>query len=421
VHRGGSIPTRCTASWARAKSGELFLRTTHRRMSTHRSLSVRGVVGLLVANFVVGSSALAQRSLPSAIAHIQSPFSRVASVVPLGADAFVVSDPIENSIVLVAGGSLAARVIGRQGRGPGEYTSVAGLVALNRDSVAFKDPISLRIFVINAEGEISDLPIGRDNSISLNRDQLVGADRVGGLYFVRTARGGDGRVRLSDSSLVVRVRRDDGSMTVVSRLRPAIAVEGGAGPVVEAATRSASPRSAAQFVLELPFEDGVLAAPDGGIVIVRASPYRVDRCRMGASCSIGPVLRPAVPFSTERRKVFAAAASASGEGRANVTFEQLTGWPSWEPAFSRRAGSPFGPAPVWLDSRGFVVVERIRTDRVDQVRHDVIDSSGRRTGLLVMAANQRIVGFVRDWVVVATRDENDLERLSIHSWPAWPG
>ncbi len=159
----------------------------------------------------------------------------------------------------------------------------------------------------------------------------------------------------------------------------------------------------------------MVAFPDSWVAIVRVSPYRIDWCRVGGECAIGPELEGVQPFSDASKSALLHAAHRVGEWRHSTELATTIGWPSTRPAFSVRPLSPEG-ATAWPTPEGNVLVERLRIEPSPQVRYDVIDRSGKRVLNLRLGHNQRVVGFGRRHVYVVTKDADGLERLSRHPW-----
>ena len=82
------------------------------------------------------------------------------------------------------------------------------------------------------------------------------------------------------------------------------------------------------------------------------------------------------------------------------------------PEARTRAGGAFAAAD------GTLLVFRERSRSAPGNDYDAIDRSGRRIRAIHLPRNERIVGFGAVSVYVAVRDDDGIERLRRHPWPA---
>ncbi|MEJ2482510.1 MAG: hypothetical protein P8049_05185, partial [Gemmatimonadota bacterium] len=181
----------------------------------------------------------------------------------------LVADGAENRLIRYSNDLATATVIGREGQGPDEYRQPDGLFALPGDSTLMTDLGNGRLAVLDPEGTIvRTAPIareGEEGSLMLLLPRATDAE--GGIWFTTRAAPG---MRPGDSVQIRRLDPGTGEIEEVARLAP---------PPESRSTSGGGGRQE-ERVMPVPFgpEDDWAVGP-GGLAIVRAEPYRVERVR----------------------------------------------------------------------------------------------------------------------------------------------
>ena len=168
------------------------------------------------------------------------------------------------------------------------------------------------------------------------------------------------------------------------------------------------------------------ALPDGRVVIVQPSPYRVDVLGLNKSVTHGPTqaYTPIKMTATERNAYRAALKSSSpigitrtsGSGTAGTNVSTTSQgppqreipdeeFPAVMPPFS-------GQGAVLISPDGEIWVLRTRPASDKVPTYDIFNSAGQLTGKATLKPNSAVVGFGAGVVYVARQDpEDDLRYL----------
>ena len=331
----------------------------------------------------------------------------------------LVADGVEARLVRLSPDLAEATVIGREGQGPDEYRQPDGLFALPGDSTLMTDLGNGRLAVLAPDGSIVRTePIARENEDGGMMLVLPAAtDAEGGIWFA--SRGGMGRqMSLDDSLQVRRLDLATGEMPIVARLTPppmTSSTSGGAG-------------NTQQRIMPIPFgPEDAWSVGAGGLAIVRAEPYHVERIRPDGSVVVGPeaawepvsVKRAdqeewldglsgglSVMVSEENgvRNTSLSRGGSRPPGMDADSFE----WPETKPAFSARDAQVDFAGRVWV---------RRNTKAGEPPLYDVFDHEGRRSGQVEFPPGRSLVGFSRGYVYLARTDELDFNWLERYAEP----
>jgi hypothetical protein len=328
----------------------------------------------------------------------------------------LVADGAENRLIRYSPDLTTTVVLGREGQGPDEYRQPDGLFALPGDSTLMTDLGNGRIAVLAPDGAIvRTAPIARDGDEgSLMLVLPGGTDAEGGIWF--TTRTGPG-MRLEDS---VQIRRLDPATGVIERVAHL------APPPVSRSTSGGGGRQE-ERVMPVPFgpEDDWAVGP-GGLAIVRAEPYRLERVRPDGEVVQGPEIEWK-PVKVKRADQEEWLDALSGGLMVMVTEENgirntnlrrggrppgmdldSFEWPETKPAFV--------PRSTFVDFAGRVWVRRnVRAG--EPALYDVFGFDGRPTGQVELPPDRRLLGFSRDYVYLARTDELDFQWLERYPEP----
>lgn len=327
-----------------------------------------------------------QVRLPPANATLSETFTALTSVRELNDGRVLLSDPRERRLVVADFATQRVMPIGRSGNGPGEYAFALPFHPLGADSSVMADALTRRWLLLDRDSIVDTVtpadPVVRTVQFA------YGFDTFGNVLALTSPPLGPGGNTLSetDSTFVVLLARGTGSGDTITRLRPSPPQHPDAPP---AALR--------------PYEQAWLAH-DGWVVVARLDPYRVDwRTPDGRWIRGAPLPVPAEPFDAAERERYA---DRLREGQRPWTVR----WPDNVPPF------PVGDV-VQPTLNGRVVIRRTPTARHAEPRYDVLNRRGELEKQIVMAPNERILGFGRASVYVVVKDSlTDLETLRRHAW-----
>ena len=373
----------------------------------------RGVRTLAAVALLAPASAAAQKvpvvQLKPADAKLDEEFTSLGDVRELKDGRVLVSDLRENKLVVADLRTGKLEVIGRVGSGPGEFRRPGPMFALGGDSTLLSDSGNRRWLLLDGARIVGMVP-PETPAITGVRGFAMGADVRGRALGVLPAgrRGGDPSGPL-DSAFVVLVSRSTGKADTVARLRPPST---GVTRMIKGPDGREIPLS---MVPPLATPEHAILFPDGWLAIARLEPYRVDwrtpegRIILGAALPV-----PSVRMDDrEKRAYLARFARLSGRPPADPSSRD--DWPETIPAFSALMG--YGPV-LFASPDGRVLVQRTPTASHEEPLYDVVDRGGKLTGRLSLPANQKIVGFGTKAVYVAVTDDDGIERLRRHPWPA---
>jgi hypothetical protein len=358
-------------------------------------------VAALVHGPTTAAAQIVSLSVPAAT--LEMPFSFVRGVRELSDGRLLIADYIENRVVLANLVSGTVQDVLTDGAGPRHVRLPMGIVALG-DSSLVMDYGNSRTIVLD--------PVGRVVRASIveqpGRLFVRGLNRSGEWLYAVPAWSEGPAALPNDSVRIVRWRPGTDRVTTVFTMQ-GTRYRQDRGPSLE-------PRIP---TVGFAGQDAWVVLPDGGVRVVRHSPFRVERMTADGRWTHGPEIavttRP-VTSADKRRHVleFAAASPRSGRGpdggmgrgpmpsAAEVSrLVETTEWAPSHPAFDA--------AGVFAAPRDHVWVLR-ETDRTRPAFYDVFDGEGRRVRSVRLPAGRRVV-LVTARGVYTVRESEDGEQF----------
>jgi hypothetical protein len=346
-------------------------------------------------------------------------FSVIRAVMALPDGRLVVSDPQENRVSLIDFPKGTSRLLGRVGEGPREFKRAGGLYRGRAGAVWVFDQELQRLLPVLPSGALQDvipLPVGGIvGGFSARGPDNIFPDTLGHTYYARRGSGAGREGFTAQTAVLLRYRPGVRPDSVTQLLRR----------VTKTIEARPSGLGSYQDVLFSP-EDAWIAAPDGGIAVVRAAAYRVEWIPLAGATVSGPAIsHKQIPISQAEKELIASGVAGS-RGRTTVSIAMVPpGGPS-----GALSGAPV-PMPVgellfakfktpvnlrenrWprLDESGRVWVERSQPFGVKVSVFDVFDRSGKLVDRVELPAGSRLVGFDQHWIYAARLDGDDFEHL----------
>lgn len=330
-------------------------------------------------------------------------FSRIVGIRELRDGRILVADAGDRRVVVADFVTRALTMISRQGRGPGEYTSVSPLYQLAGDSTLMPDPANGRWLVFNADHVVRTAPPD-DPAVVKSRGGFRGADARGHIMITTApdVRGGTQLFGKGDSVGVLLIALASGSADTIARLQMA--------PLILQSQLDKSGRPTSLSVLNPPLSVGEepWLFPDGWIAVARLGPYRVDWRMPNGRWIRGSALPfDEQPVDAREREAFLNRRAQFSGTRSALPPEDA--WPKTVPPFLSR---PLVPAPdgtVWI----------LRTPTADRPgnRYDQVDRLGRLVAWLELPPAQRLASLGSKAAYVINTDDDGLQRLTRHPWP----
>ncbi len=377
-----------------------------------RALSVvlAFLLGVLVPVELFGQSPQLQRKGQE----FAEPFARVAGLRELAPGRLLVSDGIEEKVLLVDLAKGSASQVGRAGPGPKEYKGPDALHPLPGGATLLVDLGNSRLTTLAADGTIGESRSFVDEGNDGFAIRLpAGTDARGRLYYQPMAGSPSGQ---PDSARVVRFDRASGRADTVAKV---------ALPVVNRRT-SGTENNRNERIMPRPFaaQDAWAVAPDGRIAVARANPYRLDwvgvdgRITAGTPVSWKPVpvrdadkqawieaMANGLTIRAENRNGQQSISFARGGTRERADASQFT-WPEGKPAFPAGA--------VRVTPEGEAWVERYVPAGAPR-QFDVFDARGRLVRSVTLPAGVRLVGFGQGVAYGARVDDDGMEWLAAYT------
>ncbi len=363
------------------------------------------------------------------VAEFEEPFSRVSGMRELSDGRVIVSDQREKLVHLVDLQRQTARVVSREGSGPGEYAMPTSLFAMPNDQTLLVDMMNRRFLMIRPDGTPGETIA--PPSITPPAGAGAGpAAMIGGLV---NPRGVDGQGRLYFQDMGIRPGQASPDSVPVLRWTPGqTRVDTAAwvkGPPTSMATTPAGPAGGGGTRMSFTMGSSVVWSPqeawavagDGRVARVQPDPYRVvwyDANRRGTAGPTVPYSPIRVTEADKRAYIEQQAANPptmimmGGGGGASVQRPQMP-----EPTFAETKPAFSGTSSVFASPEGEVWVLRTRPANDHTPVYDVFDASGRLARKVALARGSRVVGFGRQSVYVVRTDEDDLEYLQRFARP----
>jgi hypothetical protein len=355
------------------------------------------------------------------------PFSCISGIRELSDGRIIVSDVREKTVQLIDLKKGTATKIGREGQGPGEWSTPQGVFAVPGDTSLLWDPQNRRFLTIRPDGSL-----GKEVTVDLGggaRGQIMStlpraADTQGRLYyqgsgFVFTE--GQPPTQL-DSAPILRYDRRTAKLDTVSFIQL---------PKSDIQTSS----SAGNVSIRMTGQNAVASqrawavAPDGRIAFISPEPYHVEWLSGARARTVGPEVRydrlklteaDKAPVQTPNCGVTISFGDGGGGGRGGTIQATTraavggggpgggapprTDYPEYKPAFLPRYGAPI------VAPNGELWVGRSRGPN-DPPIYDVFDARGQLTGRVQLPKGTRISGFGNGTLYLFRMDEDDLVYL----------
>ena len=381
----------------------------------------------LLALAVMPSAALGQNGDPHqepSIIDLRTPdalaaeqFTLIKGFRELPDGRIMVTDWVEQRVVVLDLASGEVRDLGSVGGGPKEFRLPSQLIALPNDSTLLVDYGNARMTVLDPSLEfVRTMPLNVHGTTWRMSPRGAGPD--GTLYFSWSLWSYPNGTRAPgprDSVEIGRWSHESGLRTVGDvRLK---------GSVLKAGRSSSKGLPYVAFTKQ----DGFAVSPDGWVAVVRSTPFRVDWYGPNGEVVQGP-MKPYAPIPVSKDDLrdhirrWLASTATTGRGDGGGTFGLVPSSEQSADVIEDRASKatyekefpPFVPTGVWAPAPGVVWVQRWLPEH-SVPTFDVFDRNGVRRTLVSLPRDRRIIGFGRDAVYATVADEDDL--LTIERYP----
>jgi hypothetical protein len=354
------------------------------------------------------------------------PFSCISGLRELSDGRIVVTDVREKTVQLIDLKKGTSTKIGREGQGPGEWSTPQGLFAVPGDTTLMWDPQNQRFLTILPNGTVGKemkVDLGGGSRGSLMTAFPRGVDAMGRLYyqgssFIFTD---GGPPTSADSAPILRFDRRTAKVDTVTFLQLPKSNVQTSGSTGNVSIRVTGPN---------PFAPQRLwtVAPDGRIALVHPEPYHVEWLSPSKSRTVGPEISYERLRLTEADKAPVQApncgvtislgggdAGGAGGGQVRSTVSAVGGggasgapprtdYPEFKPPFASRFGGPI------VTPEGDLWVARSRGPN-DPPIYDVIDARGHVKERVQLPRGTRISGFGKGTIYLNRMDADDLVYL----------
>lgn len=346
-------------------------------------------------------------------------FTSIAAVRELPDGRILLLDRAANDLHLVDLEQGRATLVGRRGRGPGEYVQPGGLYAARDNGTYVTDRALRRLLIVSAKGQIRDtrgfaIP-GIARGINVSRADDFVLDAEGAAYSTRLVFAAD---TPSDTEGIVRDSLPLVRFTPASERFDTLAWIAGPERVVS----RIGPGVIASRITALSRQDAFAVAPDGRVAIIRSQPYRVEWVERDGRTARGPDYPvPQIRVTDEDRAALAAARAAAAApsplAGIRVGGQPIGALASGEtgPRFAREKPAFADPDDVALSPEQEVWVARQLPFGATFALYDVFDRTGLRVRQVQLPPRARVVGFGPAALYVAMYDADDVPRLA--RWP----
>ncbi len=363
---------------------------------------------LLLMPAASDAQAVSRIPLKPAGATLEAEFIGITSLRELADGRVIVTDGRDQQLYLADFNANNATVLGRKGKGPGEWLNVGFIHALRGDSSIMGDFGNQRWMLFDGAKIVGLVPPDHPGVVATG-SFITDIDRDG--HILRTknppTRAGNTVFTRADSNVLVFIDRNTGKSDTIARVRERphrreVQMDS-AGRIRSTIPFSTEPNAQAE-VAKL-FSDGWLA-------VVRLEPLRVDwRSPSGQWTRGKPFpIRPEPVDAKERKAIEARRAEARADAKKYGLPEPASvAYPTTLPVM--------GSGALRSSSDGRLLIRRTASAARPAVRYLVISRAGTIDGEITLAANEDIVGFGPRTVYVAFKDADDIQRLRRHPWP----
>jgi len=335
-------------------------------------------------------------------------FSDLTSVREFPDGRALLTDRIENRIVMADFSTRRVTTVGRVGDGPREYRNALPLFRLGGDSSLMPGFPNARWTLLVGDSIVGTIPAHHPLVAAV--PLLYGADGRGLLLTTAdpTGQRAAGRGRQDDSTYLLLLARATMRADTIGRLGVAPAGVTGQNP----GSRGGSRPFYAVY-------DKAVLSNDGWVAVCRGSPYRVEWRSPDGSWTRGPApLDQPIQMNEREKKAYlerrSAAAAPRGGNRTPSAPPRaapiINEWPATIPPVS-------GSWPLRATEDGHVVIRRTATAGHDGAVYDVVNRGGIRVRQVALPANARILGFGANSVYVSRWDDDGIQTVSRHPWP----
>ena len=347
------------------------------------------------------------------------PFSCISGVRELSDGRIVVADVREKTVQLIDLKKGSSMKIGREGQGPGEWTTPMGLLAAPGDTTLLWDPQNQRFLTIHPDGSVGKevkVDLGGGNRGAIMASFPRGADAMGRLYYQGSSFVfNEGQTTQADSAPILRYDRRTAKMDTLAFIqlpKSDIQTSGGRG---NSMVRVTGPNP---FVAQRAWT----VAPDGRIALIHPEPYRVEWIAASKARTAGPEVRyerlklieaDKAPVQTPNCGVsISIGGGASGE-RTQIRASAVAGgaaapprtdYPEYKPPFLARYGAPI------IAPNGELWVGRSRGPN-DPPIYDIFDARGQLSARVQLPKGTRIAAFGNGTIYLYRMDDDDLVYL----------
>ena len=331
---------------------------------------------------------------------IDQPFSQLVSVRELKDGRVLVVDSKEKVVQIADFESGTVTTIGRNGSGPGEYRLPAGLVPMPAGRTLVYDPMNQRFLDLSGDGKVQGLVTFSSLTGLKGVPMMIlpAADAKGRLYFEPinpAAMGG------KDSTAVLRWTEGKAGLDTAGFV-------GSMDLGVE--MKDGKPRLRAMKMFA-PQETWVID-PAGRLARIAPEPYRVIWYGSGPPIVGQTVAYQPVPVAEADKDMLRAAfkqgMAAVGSAAAAIKMPEPE-FAATKPPFAGRGAAVAAPnGEVWV-SRSVGAKAPAEYDR--------FDGRGRLAGRITLVPQAAVIGFGKQTVYVARKDQDDLMYLERHRMP----
>jgi len=356
------------------------------------------------------------RDLPTASREIDDPFSQVSAALELRPGRILVVDGTEMEVSLVDFSTGSRNPVGRQGSGPGEYRTPAGIFKLNGDTIWLLDAVQQRLVAFNPDltpGTTMPLMLF-DQATSTALSAPFFGDRTGRLYTsampIQIGRGGGGaQMSFPDSVGVLRMDpRDASTRTQLAQVR---------FPTSGKPEMKQQGQTAFKYTMAYP---GLVASdpwtvfPDGRVAIVRGATYAVEFISPeGKHSAPGRIAYDPIKVTEADKKAEMDEAQRQLREQSKTVQKMMPAGVSMEfellpPASWPANYPPVSPLGALAGPDGRLWVKRATPFRVGREQWDVIDAAGKLVARWRLPARTTLIGVGQGAVYTARTDEDDL-------------
>ena len=354
----------------------------------------------LVAPLAARAQQAPRLTLAPANGSLPEEFSSLTWVRELKDGRVIISDSRDGRVVVADFRTAKVEQISRRGQGPGEYPSARPVWRINGDSSVLVD--SPRRWLLFDGARIVATLAPDAPGVATTKGIPRGVDEVGHVYSSEFMPAGNKPI--GDSTALMRVTRATGQADTVTRLNALVP------------RRTSSPNKDGYFEFSLPtvaMADEAVPFADGWVAVVRSDPYRVEwRAVDGRWIRGAPLPYTPIRMDEKEKKAFMGRLAASS-GKTPSPPDSIPDWPATVPPYR-------SPVQLIAAVDGRLLIPRLATADNPETRYDVVNRRGALDAQLVLAANERIVGFGTASVYVSVTDDDGIQRLRRHPWPPRP-